>query len=153
MASDLPLSRYQMTHDLRVLRNVMGWQSFGYDMMMRHGLVSLMQPGDFIYFSLSALSGLVPLLSSFLMQLEHYGLQLQHLLPHSITMVAIFVNFCKMFMGVRPSVRLFRRFHMLHAMNMSPPLIGGYSFQHQVKGLSKYIAAVSPGRCEHWRED
>jgi hypothetical protein len=48
----------------------------GYDMMMRHGLVSLMQPGDFIYFSLYALSGLVPPLSSFLMQLEHYGLQL-----------------------------------------------------------------------------
>jgi hypothetical protein len=35
-----------------------------------------------------------PLSSFFLVLLEHYGLQLQHLLPHSITLVAVFAHFC-----------------------------------------------------------
>jgi hypothetical protein len=48
-----------------------------------------------------------PLSSFFLVLLEHYVLHLQHLSPHSMTLVAIFVHFCEMFVGVRPSVRLF----------------------------------------------
>jgi hypothetical protein len=57
-------------------------------------MLSVAHPGDFVYFSLYALAGLVPPLSSFfLMLLEHYGLQLQHLSPHSITLVVIFTHF------------------------------------------------------------
>jgi hypothetical protein len=55
---------------------------------MRRWFVSLasMRPSDFIYFSAYALTGLVPVFSSFFfMLLEHYGLQIQHLSPHSIT--------------------------------------------------------------------
>jgi hypothetical protein len=48
-----------------------------------------------------------PFSSFFLVLLEHYWLQLQHPLPHSITLVAIFAHFYEMFMGVRSSVRLF----------------------------------------------
>jgi hypothetical protein len=33
-----------------------------------------MRPGDFIFFAAYVLAGLVPLLSSFLMLLEYYGL-------------------------------------------------------------------------------
>jgi hypothetical protein len=84
----------------------------------------------------------MPLLSSFFLTLlEYYGLQLQHLSPNSITLVAILVHFCKMFVGVWPSVRLFRCF------------IGGYYLQCQTHGLSRYIVHVSPGRWEHWRDD
>jgi hypothetical protein len=72
MASNLPPSRFQAENDLRKLWKVIGWQSLGYDSNMR--------PGDFIFFLLNALSGLVPLLPSFFfMLLKHYGLQLQHL--------------------------------------------------------------------------
>jgi hypothetical protein len=85
---------------------------------MWHGMLLLVQPGDFVYFSTYALAGLVALFSSFFLMLsEHYGLQLQHMLPHSITLVAIFTHFCEMFVGVRSSVRLFRRFHMPHLVN------------------------------------
>jgi hypothetical protein len=153
MASGLPASRYQYENDLRMLRKVIGWQSPGYDSKMRHGMLSLTQPGDFVYFSLYALAGLVLPLSSFLMLLEHYGLQLQHLSPHSITLVAVFAHFCEMFMGVRQSVRLIWRFHVLRPVNKQPPCLGGYYFQHQTKGPSKYIAALSLGRWERWRED
>jgi hypothetical protein len=108
MASSLPTLWYQSENDLRALRKVIGWQSSGYDSKMRCGMLSLAHPGDFVYFSMYGLVGLVSLLSSFfLMLLEHYGLQLQHLSPHSITLVAIFSHFCEMFVGVRLSVRLF----------------------------------------------
>jgi hypothetical protein len=57
-------------------------------------------PGDFVFFSAYALAGLVPPVSSFfLMLLEFYELQLQHLSPNSITLVAIFIHLYEMFMG------------------------------------------------------
>jgi hypothetical protein len=39
----------------------------------------------------------------FLLLLEEFGLQLQHLTPHSILQAAIFVHLCEMFMGVAPA--------------------------------------------------
>jgi hypothetical protein len=117
-------------------------------------MLSLTHPGDFMYFSSYALSGLLPPLSSFfLMLLEHYGLQLQHLSLHSITLVAIFVHFYKMFIRVRLSVHLFQHFYVLRLVNKQPPRLGGYYFQHRTKGPSRYITALSPNRWEHWRED
>jgi hypothetical protein len=62
--------------------------------------------------------------------LEHYGLQLQHLSPHFITLVAIFTHFCEMFVWVRPSVRLFWQFRVLRPVNRQPPHLDGYYFQH-----------------------
>jgi hypothetical protein len=67
--------------------------------------------------------------------------------------VAIFVHLCEMYVGVRPSVRLFRRFFVLKAASPRPPLIGGHYFQRRTPGHTRYIALVSPGRWERWRED
>jgi hypothetical protein len=112
------------------------------------------EAGDFIFFAAYPLAGLVPPPSSFFLTLlEYYGLQLQHLSPNSITLVTIFVHFCEMYVGVRPSVRLFWRFFMLKAASPRPPLIGGYYFQHWAQGHVRYIALVSPGRWKRWRED
>jgi hypothetical protein len=92
-------------------------------------LLANLEPGDFVFFSVYALAGLVPPLSSFfLVLLEFYGLQLQHLSPNSITLVAIFIHLCEMFVGVRPSVRLFYRFFVMKAASQRPLLIGGYYF-------------------------
>jgi hypothetical protein len=100
------------------------------------------------------LVGLVPPLSSFfLMLLEYYRLQQQHLSPNSIALVAIFVHLCEMYVGVRPSVWLFRRFFVLKDASKRPPLIGGHYFQRWTLGHARYIAPVSPGRWERWRED
>jgi hypothetical protein len=55
--------------------------------------------------------------------------------------------------GVRPSVRLFWRFFVMKATSQHPPLIGGYYFTRRTQGPSRYIAPVSPGRWERWRED
>jgi hypothetical protein len=109
---------------------VIGWQQLGYDSKMRRGVVSVanIRPSDFVFLSSYALSGLVPPLSSFFMLLEHYKLQLQHLSPHTIMLVAIFIHFCEKFMGVRPSVHLFLQFYVLCAVSKHPPRIGDYYF-------------------------
>jgi hypothetical protein len=147
MASVLPSSHYREERDIISLGKAIGWQSLGYDEKMRHGFTSLtgMRPGDFIYFLAYALAGLVPPLSSFFfILLEHYRLQLQHLLLHSITQVAVFVHLCKMFMVVRPSVHLFCHFHVLCPTSKQPPCIGSYYFQHRTNDPSMYIATLTP---------
>jgi hypothetical protein len=137
MAVELPPSRFKMTGSLASLRRLMGWQVPGLACKVKSGAASLtnMRPRDFVFFVAYALAGLVLSLSSFLTLLEYYGLQLQRLSPNSIALVVIFVHLCEMYVGVRPSVRLFRRFFMLKAVSPHPSLIGDHC------------------RWERWRED
>jgi hypothetical protein len=58
-----------------------------------------------------------------------------------------------MFVGVRSSVHLFWRFHVLCPVNRQPPHLGGYYFQHRTKGSLKYLTTLSTDRWERWRED
>jgi hypothetical protein len=67
--------------------------------------------------------------------------------------MAIFVHLYKIYMGVRPSVRLFWRFFVMKATSPGPPLIGGHNFQCRTPGHTHYIVPISPGRWERWRED
>jgi hypothetical protein len=131
MAAELPPLRFRSSGSLASLRWLMGWQAPGFEHRLKRGVVPLtnLAPGDFVFFSAHFLAGLVPPVSSFcLMLLEFYGLQLQHLSLNSITLVAIFIHLCEMFVGVQPSVRLFRRFFIMKAASQRPPLIGGYYF-------------------------
>jgi hypothetical protein len=64
-------------------------------------LLNDLQLCKFVLFTSYALAGPVALVSSFLfIMLENYGLQLQHLSPHSLELVAIFVHLCEMFICV-----------------------------------------------------
>jgi hypothetical protein len=155
MAAELPPSRFKTMGSLASLRQLMGWQAPGLTSRLKNGAASLanMRSGDFVFFVAYALARLVPPLSSFLMLLEYYGLQLQHLSPNSIALVAIFTHLYEMYMGMWPSVRLFWRFFMLKAASPHPPLIGGYYFQRRTQSHARYIAPVSPDRWERWRED
>jgi hypothetical protein len=94
---------------------LLGWQSVEYDGKVRGRTIPLtdLQHGGIALFSSYALARLVLLVSSFLMLLENYGLQLHHLTPHAITSVAILAHFCEMFVGVRPSVHLLWLFFTL----------------------------------------
>jgi hypothetical protein len=156
MVAELPPLWFKTTGSLASLRRLMGWQALGLACKVKSGAVSLanMRSGDFIFFAAYALAGLVPPLSSFFLTLlEYYRLQLQHLSPNSITLVAIFVHLCEMYVGVRPSVQLFRCFFVMNAMSTHPPLIGGHYFQRRTPGHACYIAPVSPDRWERWRGD
>jgi hypothetical protein len=67
-----------------------------------------LQPSEFIFFTSYALAGLVlPFSSFFFMLQEPYDLQSHHLSPHSITLVAIFIHLCEMYVGKWSSMRLF----------------------------------------------
>jgi hypothetical protein len=113
-----------------------------------------MRPGDFIFFTAYALAGLVPPLSSFFLTLlEYYGLQLQHLSPNSIALMTIFIHLCKVYVGVRSSVRLFLCFLVLKVASPYLPLIDDHYFQRRTPGHARYIAPVSPSRWERWRQD
>jgi hypothetical protein len=103
-AAELPPSWFKMTGSLASLRRLMGWQAPGLTCKVKSGAASLanMRLGDFDFFAAYALAGQVLLLSSFsLTLLEYYGLQLQHLSPNSIALVAIFIHLCEMYVGVR----------------------------------------------------
>jgi hypothetical protein len=156
MATELPPSWFKTTGSLASLRRLMGWQAPGLACKVKSGAASLanMRPGDFVFFTVYTLAGLVPPLSSFFLTLlEYYRLQLQHLSPNSIALVAIFVHLYEMYVGVQPLVRLFWRFFVLKVASPHPPLIGGHYFQRQTLGHARYIASVSPSRWEWWRED
>jgi hypothetical protein len=113
-----------------------------------------LRPGKFIFFTSYAMSRLVLLFSSFFfMLLLTYGLQLHHLSPHSIKLVAIFIHLCEMYVGMWPSVRLFRLFHVMHSFGKRVFPLSGYYFQHRTKGIAVYIATLSPDKWDRWRDD
>jgi hypothetical protein len=146
MVTELPPSRFKTMGSLASLRRLMGWQAPGLTCKVKSRAASLanMRPGDFVFFTAYALVGLVPPLSSFFLTLlEYYELQLQHLSSNSIALVAIFVHLYEMYLGVRPSVRLFRRFFVLKAASTLPPLIGSHNFQRRTPGHARYIMPVS----------
>ena len=59
-------------------------------------------------------AGLVPPLSDFFEAiLETYQIRLLHLQPNSVLILAIFANLCEAYLGVRPSVALFRHFYAI----------------------------------------
>ena len=56
--------------------------------------------GEFVLFVSYLSCGLaLPISPFFLLLLEELGLQLQHLMPHSILQASIFVQLCEMFVG------------------------------------------------------
>ena len=62
-------------------------------------------------------AGLLPLFSAFFLAvLEDFGVQLLHLSPNSVVILAIFAHLCEMFVGVMPSVTLFRHYFVLRSV-------------------------------------
>ena len=72
--------------------------------------------GDTFYpfFLRSVFAGIVPPFSSFFYAiLRHYRPHALHLHPNSIILLSIFALYCEAFMGVMPSVALFRHLFYL----------------------------------------
>ena len=71
-------------------------------------------PGRIVLFTSFVAAGLVPPFSTFFLQvLDTYGIQLVHLSPNSIVVLAVFAHLCERFVGVAPSVTLLRYFFVL----------------------------------------
>jgi hypothetical protein len=91
--------------------------------------------------------------SSLFTLLEFYDLWLQHLSPHSPTLVVIFIHFCEMFFCVWLSVHLFQLFHVLQSSERSLTDLDAYCFLLWAKGPVTYITSLTPGKWDRWRED
>jgi hypothetical protein len=136
-----------MIFNVAKLLSRLGSLMIWYDDRVRCGTFLLMnlQLGELVFFTCYATIGHVPLMSSFLLTLlEFYGLQLHHLSPHSLILVAISVHFCEKFICVRPSVTLFRLFHMLQWAGKGMNPIGTHHLQQ--------VGSLEGGLGDHARQ-
>nr|CAH67173.1 H0211B05.10 [Oryza sativa] len=110
-------------------------------------------PGRSVFFLSFAMAGLVPPFSSFFMDvLELYDLQMAHLTPNAVMTLAIFAHMCEMFIGVRPSLRLFRWFFTVQPVS-PPSVVGGCYFQPRGPVLNRYIPCVLRKKWDDWKSD
>nr|CAE01744.2 OSJNBb0056F09.7 [Oryza sativa Japonica Group] len=113
-------------------------------------------PGRSVFFLSFAMAGLVPPFSSFFMDvLELYDLQMAHLTPNAVMTLAIFAHLCEMFIGVHPSLRLFRWFFTVQPVS-PPSVVGGCYFPPRGPVLNRYIPCVlrknqPPAQASSWR--
>ena len=120
---------------------------------------SMRRPGRIVIFMSFVDAGLVPPFSTFHLQvLDTFGIQLAHLSPNSVVILAIFAHFCEMFVGVPPSVTLFWHFFILRAVRKKKgydevEVVGCFNFRLR-EGLSDvYIPQVLRSKWDDWRQD
>jgi hypothetical protein len=156
MATLVCLDRYQTEEALDSVRRLLGWGTPAFAGRIRAGTSPLgdLATGEFVLFVPYLFCGLaLPISPFFLLLLKEFGLQLQHLTPHSILQVAIFVHFCEMFVGVAACTSLFRQFFMLVRSGKGKDHLGAYYFQSRTDPTVTYIASLNGARWENWRSD
>jgi hypothetical protein len=122
---------FQSKEALNLVRGLLGWSTSGLTGRIRVSSAPLgdLAAGEFVLFTSYISCGLaLPISPFFLLLLEEFGHQLQHLMPHSILQVAIFVHLCEMFVGVAPCTSLFRYFFVLVKSRKTRDHIGAYYF-------------------------
>jgi hypothetical protein len=124
--------RFQSEAALNLVHGLLRWSAPGLAGRIRAGAAPLgdLAIGEFVLFVSYISCGLaLPISPFFLLLLEEFELQLQHLTPHSILQAAIFVHLCKMFVGVAPCTSLFRHFFVLVKSGKARDHLGAYYFQ------------------------
>ena len=149
MATLVRPDRYQTEAALDIVRCLLGWITPAFVGRIRAGTTPLgdLAAGEFVLFVSYLSCGLaLPISPFFLLLLEEFGLQLQHLTPHSILQVAIFVHFCEMFVGVAACTSLFRKFFVLVRSGKGKDHLGAYYFQSRSDPIVTYIASLGGAR-------
>jgi hypothetical protein len=156
MASLVHPERFQSEGALNLVRNLLGWSAPAFAGRIRASATPLgdLAAWEFVLF-ISYLSCVLalPISPFFLLLLEEFGLQLQHLTPHSNLQAAIFANLCEMFVGVAPCTSLFRYFFVLVKSRKSRDHLGAYYFQTRPDSIVSYISSLGSARWENWRTD
>jgi hypothetical protein len=151
-----PLDRFQTEATLDVVRHLLGWGAPTLAGRIHAGAVPLsdLAAGEFVLFTSYISCGLaLPISPFFLMLLEEFGLQLQHLTPHSILQAAIFAHMCEMFVGVAPCTSLFCHFFVLVKSGKAKDHLGAYYFQTRPDSAGAYIPSLGGARWENWHDD
>ncbi|BAB90320.1 erythrocyte binding protein 3-like protein [Oryza sativa Japonica Group] len=152
--SVLPPSRIVSERQAGLPRRFMPESATGREIVsLGEGCPAPRYPGRSVFFLPFAMAGLVPLFSSFFMDvLEFYDLQMAHLTPNAVMTLAIFAHLCEMFIGVRPSLRLFRWFFIVQPVS-PPSVVGGCYFQPRGPVLNRYIPCVLCKKWDDWKSD
>jgi hypothetical protein len=144
--------RFQSEEALNLVRGLLGWSVPGLAERIRAGTAPLddLTAGEFVLFTSYISCGLaLPISPFFLLLLEEFGLQLQHLTPHSVLQTTIFVHLCEMFVGVAPCTSLFRYFFVLVKSGKTRDHIGAYYFQTRPDLAVVYIPTLGGARWEN----
>jgi hypothetical protein len=150
------LDRFQSEEALNLVRDLLGWSAPGLAERIRAGATPLgnLAAREFILFISYISCGLVlPISPFFMLLLEEFGLQLQHLTPHSVLQAAIFVHLYEMFVGVAPCTSLFRHLFVLVKSWKTRDHIGAYYFQTRPDLTVVYIPTLGGARWENWQSD
>nr|ABA94808.1 retrotransposon protein, putative, unclassified [Oryza sativa Japonica Group] len=152
--SVLPPSRIVSERQAGLPRRFMPESATGREIVtLGEGRPAPCYPGRSVFFLPFAMAGLVPPFSSFFMDvLEFYDLQMAHLTPNAVMTLAIFAHLCEMFIGVRPSLRLFRWFFTVQSVS-PPSVVGGCYFQPRGPVLNRYIPCVLRKKWDDWKSN
>jgi hypothetical protein len=156
MASLGHFDRFQSEEALNLVRGLLGWSAPGLSGRICAGAAPLgdLTAEEFMLFTSYISCGLaLPISPFFLLLLEEFGLQLQHLTPHSVLQEAIFVHLCEMFVGVAPCTSLFRYFFVLVKSGKTRDHISAYYFQMRPDRAVVYIPTFGGARWENWCSD
>jgi hypothetical protein len=148
--------RFQSEAALNPVRSLLGWSAPGLAGTIHAGTAPLgdLAIEEFVLFVSYISCGLALRVSPFfLLMLEEFGLQLQHLTPHSILQAAIFVDLYEMFVGVAPCTSLFRHFFVLVKSGKARDHLGAYYFRTRPDSVVAYISTFGGARWENWHND
>lgn len=101
----------------------------------------------FLYFLIAGL--LPPFSDFFLAVLEHYQVRMLHLHPNAVLTLAIFTHLCEAFVGVMPSLELFRHFF---AMRLIPRNRVSSCVCFRLASKAKAASFISLGLYTHVKE-
>lgn len=104
--------------------------------------VSELQPGEIVLFVPFIASGLCLPAFEFLHRfLDYFGIVLSHLTPNSILHLSIFVHLCEAFLGIPPSITLFRHFFRLKQQPSASQVsvLGGCGIQFRQNMQKEYF--------------
>jgi hypothetical protein len=144
--------RFQSKEALNLVRGLLEWSAPGLAERIRAGAAPLgdLAAEEFVLFTSYISCGLaLPISPFFLLLLEEFRLQLQHLTPHSVLQAAIFVHLYEMFVGVAPYTSLFRYFFVLVKSGKTRDHIGAYYFQMRPDPAVIYIPTLGGARWEN----
>jgi hypothetical protein len=82
--------------------------------------------------------------SNFLRELQHfYRIELVHLAPNSITIIATFIHLCEAYLGIAPHFHLWRHFFELKKTGKGV-VVGSVSFMLRWNMKSEYVDLALP---------
>jgi hypothetical protein len=83
--------------------------------------------------------------------LHFYRIELVHLVPNSITIIATFIHLCEAYLGITPHFHLWRHFFELKKMGKGV-VVGSVNFMLRRNMKSEYIDLTLPDNTTGWKQ-